>query len=93
VASDKPRDPPAGPKEWRNKLAKRLRRSSRSGNTKKNPSKETSKLEQLTAEIFNLKDKIKQLEKVKEISHTCSGPQDNANEWMVFNRHQPEKKN
>jgi hypothetical protein len=25
VPSDKPRDPPAGPKEWRDKLAKRQR--------------------------------------------------------------------
>jgi hypothetical protein len=51
VLSDKRRDPPDGPKEWKDKLAKQQCRSRRSGNTKRNPPKETSKLEQLEAEI------------------------------------------
>jgi hypothetical protein len=93
VPSDKPRDPPAGPKEWSDKLAKRQRRSRRSGNTKRNPPKETSKLEQLEAEISKLKDKIKEKEKAKEISHICSRPQDNANEWTVVNSHRSAEKN
>jgi hypothetical protein len=93
VPSDKPRDPPAGPKEWRDKLAKRQRRSRRSGNTKRNPRKETSKLEQLEAEISELKDKIKEKEKAKEIPHKCSGPQDNANKWTVVNRHRSAEQN
>jgi hypothetical protein len=65
VPSDKPRDPPAGRKEWRDKLAKRQRRSRRSGNTKRNPPKETSKLEQLEAEISKLKAKIKKKKRRK----------------------------
>jgi predicted RNase H-like nuclease (RuvC/YqgF family) len=93
VPSDKPRDLPAGPKESRDKLAKRQRRSRRSGNTKRNPCKETSKLEQLEAKISELKDKIKEKEKVKEIPHKCSGPQDNANKWTVVNRHRSAEKN
>jgi hypothetical protein len=93
VPSDQPRDPPAAPKEWRDKLAKRQRRSRRSGNTKRNPRKETSKLEQLEAEISKLKDKIKEKEKAKEIPHKCRGPQDNANKWTVVNCHRSAEKN
>jgi hypothetical protein len=65
VPSDKPRDPPTGPKEWRDKLAKRQRRSRRSGKTKRNPPKEISKLEQLEVEISKLKDKIKKKKRRK----------------------------
>jgi hypothetical protein len=92
VPSDKPPDPPAGPKGWRDKLAKRQRRSRRSGNTKRNPPKETSKLEQLEAEISKLKDKRKEKENAKEISHKCNGPQDNANGWTIVNRHRTAEK-
>jgi hypothetical protein len=59
VQSDKPRHPPTGPQEWRDTLAKRQRRSRDSGKTKRNTPTETSKLEQLDAEISKLKDKIK----------------------------------
>jgi hypothetical protein len=93
VPSDKPRDPPTGPKEWRDKLAKRQRRSRRSGKTKRNPPKETSKLEQLEAEISKLKDKIKEKEKAKDISHKCNGPQDKETGWTVVNRHRSGEKN
>jgi hypothetical protein len=93
VPSDKPRDPPAGPKEWRDKLAKRQRRSRRSGKTKRNPPKDTSKLEQLEAEISKLKDKRKEKEKAKDISHICNGPQDKENGWTVVNRHRSAEKN
>jgi hypothetical protein len=91
--SDQLRDPPTGPKEWRDKLAKRQRRSRCSGKTKRNPPKETSKLEQLEFEISKLKDKIKDKEKAKDISHKCNGPQDNANGWTVVNRHRSAEKN
>jgi predicted RNase H-like nuclease (RuvC/YqgF family) len=69
VPSDKPLDPPTGPKEWRDKLAKRHRRPRRSGKTKRKPPKETSKLEQLQAEISKLKDKIKETDKATDIWH------------------------
>jgi hypothetical protein len=83
VSSDKPRDPPTGPKEWRDKLAKRQRRSRRLAKTKQNPPKETRKLEQLEAEISKLKDKIKEKGKAKDISHKCNGPQDKETGWTV----------
>jgi hypothetical protein len=87
VPSDKLRDPPTGPKEWRDKLAKRQRQSRRSGKTKRNSPQETSKLEELEAEISKLKDKIKEKEKAKDISNKCNGPQDKENGWTVVNRH------
>jgi hypothetical protein len=91
--SDKPRDPPTSPKEWRDKLAKRQRRSRRSGKTKRNPPNDTSKLEPLEAEISKLKDKRKEKEKAKDISHKFNGPQDNANGWTVVDRHRSAEKN
>jgi hypothetical protein len=93
VPSDKPRDPPTGPQEWRDKLAKRQRRSRRSGKTKRNPPKETCKLEQIEAEISKLKDKRKEKEKAKDISHKCNGPPDNANGWTVVDRHRSAERN
>jgi hypothetical protein len=39
------------------------------------------------------KDKINEKEKAKEISHKCSGPQENANEWTVVNLHLSAEKN
>jgi hypothetical protein len=77
VPSDKSRNPPTGPKAWRDNFPKPQRRSRRSERTKQNPPKETTKLEQLETEIFKLKEKIKQKEQAKDISHKCSGPQDN----------------
>jgi hypothetical protein len=61
----------------------------------RNPPKETSKLEQLLeeAEISKLKDKIPEIEKGKDNSHKCNGPQDNANGWTVVNRHRSAEKN
>jgi hypothetical protein len=93
VPSDKLRDRLAGPQEWRDKLTKQQHRSRYSGNTKQNPPKKTSMFKQPEAEISKLKDNIKEKVKAKEISHKCSVPQNNANEWIVVNRHRSAEKN
>jgi predicted nucleic acid-binding Zn-ribbon protein len=59
------RDPPTGPRVWREKMARKSRRSKTSNSMDRNGSTQNSRLLQLDAEISNLKDTITEKESRK----------------------------
>jgi hypothetical protein len=52
-------NPPTGPKQWREKIARKQRRSKHSKTVKKNNQTPNPKLQQLEADILELKENIK----------------------------------
>jgi hypothetical protein len=81
------RDPPTGPRVWREKMARKSRRSKKSNSMDRNGSTENSRLLQLEAEISNLKDKIKKKEnrKPRTLRHIVISEQG----WIQIQRKQP----
>jgi hypothetical protein len=81
------RDPPTGPRVWREKMGRKSRRSKKSNSTERNGSTRNSRLLQLQAEISNLKGKIKEKEsrKPRTSRHTVTSEQG----WTQIQRKQP----
>jgi hypothetical protein len=82
-------DPPTGPRQWREKMARKQRRSKQSKTAKKNNQTPNTKLQQLEADILELKENIRQKEQARKGSDTHGGSQSNGNEWRVANRKRP----
>jgi hypothetical protein len=82
-------DPPTGPRQWREKMARKQRRSKQSKTAKKNNQTPNTKLQQLEADIVELKENIRQKEQARKGSDTYGSSQSNGNEWRVANRRRP----
>jgi hypothetical protein len=82
-------DPPTGPKQWREKMASKQRRSNQSKMAKRNNQTPNTKLQQLEADILELKENIRQKEQARKGSDTHGSSQSNGNEWRVANRKRP----
>jgi hypothetical protein len=71
-------DPPTGPRGWSEKMGRKRGESTKRKSNKKNRSTPNTRLQQLEAEISNLKDKIKEKEKRRndsaKIDLVISGP-------------------
>jgi hypothetical protein len=78
-------DPPTGPKQWREKMARKQGRSKQSKTAKKNNQTPNTKLQQLEANILELKENIRQKEQARKGSDTDGSSQSNGNEWRVAN--------
>jgi hypothetical protein len=82
-------DPPTGPRQWREKMARKQRRSKQSKTGKKNNQTPNKKLQQLEADILELKENIRQKEQARKGSDTYGSSQSNGTEWRVANRKRP----
>jgi hypothetical protein len=82
-------DPPTGPRQWREKIARQQRRSKQSKTAKKNNQTPNTKLQQLEADSLELKENIRQKEQARKGSDTHGGSQSNGYEWRVANRKRP----
>jgi hypothetical protein len=67
-------DPPTGPRGWREKMGRKRGESRKLKSKKKNRSTQISRLQQLEAEISNLKDEITEKEKRKNDSANRTTP-------------------
>jgi CRISPR/Cas system CSM-associated protein Csm4 (group 5 of RAMP superfamily) len=82
-------DPPTGPKQWREKMARKQQWSIQSKTAKKNNQTPNTKLQQLEADILDLKENIRHKEQARKGSDTYGSSQSNGNEWRVANRKRP----
>jgi hypothetical protein len=82
-------DPPTGPKQWREKIARTQWRSKQSKTAKKNNQTPNTKHQQLEAYILEFKENIRQKEQARKGSDTHGSSQSNGNEWRVANRKRP----
>jgi hypothetical protein len=76
-------DPPTGPRQWREKMARKQRWSKQSKTAMKNNQTPNTKLQQLEADIEELKENIRQKEQARKGSDTYGSSQSNGNEWRV----------
>jgi hypothetical protein len=67
-------DPPTGPRGWSEKMGRSWGESKKRKTNKKNRSTQDTRLQQLEAEISNLKDKIKEKEKRRKDSANRTTP-------------------
>jgi hypothetical protein len=67
-------DPRTGPRGWSEKMGRKRGESKKRKSNKKNRSTPNTRLQQLEAEIFNLKDKIKEKEKRRNDSANRTTP-------------------
>jgi hypothetical protein len=67
-------DPPSGPREWSEKMGRQRGGSKKRKCNKKNRSTQNTRLQQLEAEISNLKDKINEKEKRRNDSANRTTP-------------------
>jgi hypothetical protein len=79
-------DLPTGPRQWREKMARKQRRSKQSKTAKNNNQMPNTKLQQLEADILEFKENIRQKEQGRKGLDTHGGSQSNGNEWRVGNR-------
>jgi hypothetical protein len=70
-------------------MARKQRRSKQSKTAKKNNQTPNTKLQQLEADILELKENIRQKEQARKGSDTHGSSQSNGNEWRVANRKRP----
>jgi hypothetical protein len=82
-------DPPTGPKQWQEQMPRTQRWSKQSKMAKKNNQTPNTKLQQLEADIFELKENIRQKQQARKGSDMSSSSQINGNEWRVANRKRP----
>jgi hypothetical protein len=82
-------DPPTGPKKWRERIARNHRRSRQSKMAKKNVPTRNTKLQQLEADILELKESIRQQETARKESDTHDSRQCNGNEWKAAKPKRP----
>jgi hypothetical protein len=80
------RDPPTGPKVWRERVAKNQRQSKRSKPPQKDVAVGNTKLQQLEAEILTIKEKIWQKKNVNKQRTKHSGNRDEADGWKVVRK-------
>jgi hypothetical protein len=70
-------------------MARKQRRSKQSKTAKKNNQTPNRKLQQLEADILELKENIRQKEQARKGSDTYGSSQSNGNEWRVANPKRP----
>jgi hypothetical protein len=80
VITGNSQDPPTGPNQWREKMARKQRRSNQARAVKKNNQTQNTKIQQLEVDILELKENIRQKEQARKGSDTHGSSQSNGNE-------------